>query len=585
MKLLLLTAVFLFGTIGESFAQRQKITESYLMRTDINNVVFEGNKTYYYIVGEDGGQLKDGQYTISCPQASYSVSVFPYTYKLVGSYNMTANHSKGKLNGAISSNFKMTVTSSNGQSDNEYQTITGNFTNGVPNGTFIVNAKRTLITKLNATYKNGILVGAFSCDVLGWDNLPHKYSGTLTQSGKLNGTWTYLGGTMLFQNGVLISDNDTDNGKSTPPAISALAKQYAAGSITKDALAEKGYTVLKSKIELGKYASTCILRDSGVDFEDLGGCNFEQEAVEYEYLKQVCYLNKEGVEQLIADLENEGECGFAYDSYRGFKCIQKDGDSKPYVKIHQQYKNYVSGFFDDFYVNAYIKDEDMTYISDRIAEIAKPLKEYAELIQYSGNSNTESGINLYKLKELLDIFKQKGEQITKDVYQVDINYSKKFILAESVKEVEDSITKLTTKVQQEIQARIKAQEVEDSIRTTKVQQKIQARIKAQLEHALNFIQSQGKAFSIVYDTDFEKYLWYDKNSKYWTLDAEKVLKPFCPMVAYEIIDANGETITCKWSVQGKKKVISTYELTLKHKNGKLVIDAESFNVNLVKKTE
>ncbi len=533
------------------------------MRTDINNVVFEGNKTYYYIVGEDGGQLKDGQYTISCPQASYSVSVFPYTYKLVGSYNMTANLSKGKLNGAISSNFKMTVTSSNGQSDNEYQTITGNFTNGVPNGTFIVNAKRTLITKLNATYKNGILVGAFSCDVLGWDNLPHKYSGTLTQSGKLNGTWTYLGGTMLFQNGVLISDNDTDKGKSTPPAISALAKQYAAGSITKDALAEKGYTVLKSKIELGKYASTCILRDSGVDFEDLGGCNFEQEAVEYEYLKQVCYLNKEGVEQLIADLENEGECGFAYDSYRGFKCIQKDGDSKPYVKIHHQYKNYVSGFFDDFYVNAYIKDEDMTYISDRIAEIAKPLKEYAELIQYSGNSNTESDINLYKLKKLLDIFKQKGEQITKDVYQVDINYSKKFILAESVKEVEDSITKLTTKVQQEIQASIKAQ----------------------LEHALNFIQSQGKAFSIVYDTDFEKYLWYDKNSEYWTLDAEKVLKPFCPMVAYEIIDANRETITCKWSVQGKKKVISTYELTLKHKNGKLVIDAESFNVNLVKKTE
>ena len=205
----------------------------------------------------------------------------------------------------------------------------------------------------------------------------------------------------------------------------------------------------------------------------------------------------------------------------------------------------------------------MTYISDRIAEIAKPLKEYAELIQYSGNSNTESDINLYKLKKLLDIFKQKGEQITKDVYQVDINYSKKFILAESVKEVEDSITKLTTKVQQEIQASIKAQ----------------------LEHALNFIQSQGKAFSIVYDTDFEKYLWYDKNSEYWTLDAEKVLKPFCPMVAYEIIDANRETITCKWSVQGKKKVISTYELTLKHKNGKLVIDAESFNVNLVKKTE
>ena len=229
----------------------------------------------------------------------------------------------------------------------------------------------------------------------------------------------------------------------------------------------------------------------------------------------------------------------------------------------------------------------MTYTSDRIAEIAKPLKEYAELIQYSGNSNTESDINLYKLKKLLDIFKQTGEQITKDVYQVNIDYSKKFILVESVKEVEDSITKLTTNsaLAKQYAAGSITKDALAEKGYTVVQQEIQARIKVQLEHALNFIQSQGKAFSIVYDTDFEKYLWYDKNSEYWTLDAEKVLKPFCPMVAYEIIDANRETITCRWSVQGKKKVISTYELTLKHKNGKLVIDAESFNVNLVKKTE
>ena len=57
------------------------------------------------------------------------------------------------------------------------------------------------------------------------------------------------------------------------------------------------------------------------------------------------------------------------------------------------------------------------------------------------------------------------------------------------------------------------------------------------------------------------------------------------MVAYEIINIDQEYVTCKWSVQGKKKIVSTYELKLKHKDGKLVIDEETFNINTAKKIE
>ena len=559
-KLLLLAAAFLLGTISTSFAQRQKMTESYGKETGYGGFVLRGNKTYYYVVGEDGSHLMDGTYTISCPQATTSVSIWPHNYKITGSYSMTANHSKGNLHGTVSSNYKIAITGSNGQADNEYATLSGNFTNGIPNGKFVVNSKGSnFATKLNATYNNGVLVGAFSCQVMGDEGLPHNYTGTLTTQGKLSGTWTYQSGisqgSMLFQNGVLISKNDTNEGKSTPPAMQELAKQYAAGTITKEALAEKGYSVLRGEITLGDYACTCITGRAGVDFSELGGYHFEQMSVSYEYLDQVCYLNKEGVEKLITDLVNHGECRFDNNSASSnakYDCIDYDNDGKPYIKIHQMNKQYVSGLFDSYVKDVYIKDEDMAYIDAKIAESAKPLLDFvhnSNIRGIGGPGITAEMNELHRLQNLLEMFNTEKIKISEEVYLF-----KKvggFISASSVKEVEKAIEEMEIKIEQQ-----------------------------KLTRAFEFIQSRGKAYPVVSDVNAGRYLIGYKN-----LDAEKIMKPFCPMVAYEIINMDKEHVTCKWSVQGKKNGISTYELTLKHKQGRLVIDAESFNITTAKKIE
>lgn len=455
-KLLVLAAAFLLGTISTSFAQRQKMTESYGKETGYGGFVLRGNKTYYYVVGEDGSHLMDGTYTISCPQATTSVSIWPHNYKITGSYSMTANHSKGNLHGTVSSNYKIAVTGSNGQADNEYATLSGNFTNGIPNGKFVVNSKDSnFATKLNATYNNGVLVGAFSCQVMGDEGLPHNYTGTLTTQGKLSGTWTYQSGisqgSMLFQNGVLISKNDTREGKSTPPAMQELAKQYAAGTITKEALAEKGYSVLRGEITLGDYACTCITGRAGVDFSELGGYHFEQMSVSYEYLDQVCYLNKEGVEKLITDLANHGECSFDNNSASSkakYDCIDYDNDGKPYIKIHQMNKQYVSGLFDSYVKDVYIKDEDMAYIDAKVVENAKPLMDFAPNINALPDSAFRSAAHreFYRLRILQDFlkkFNQEKIEIAEGVYL--FKKVGAFISASSVKEVEDAIAEMEMK--------------------------------------------------------------------------------------------------------------------------------------------
>ena len=580
------TTMLLLCGINTSFAQRQKVTKGYIKDTECGIYNLDCTETYYCILGEDGKHYKDGTQTIICPPMTHSFYVFPWNYTFSGSYNLTANHAKGKLHGPISSNYKVTIRRTvDGDSINESQTLKGNFTNGIANGTFVVNSKTEEYTaKLNVTYKNGVLVGPYFCSIPDENNVHQDgHKGTLSSTGKLIGSWD--DGLWVFQNGVLISE--TYGGKSTPPAITAKAKQYAAGAITKEALAKEGYRVLESELKLGEYAYTCIQKYAGVDFKALGSYyNFVQEAVSYEYIEQICYLNKAGVEAMISSIVEHGEWDVAYyrDSNKKYGCIDIDKEGKPYIQIHRNDKQYFSGepSWSSYYNDVYIKDEDMTYIDAQLAEkvlkkaaplksrsllaksyIDKDMEQYNnELIRLaqrngiSGNLGEQWKMNktIEVLQDVLNKFKSDRD---KKIYVDGVyNYKGCFIIEGSEKELEDAIAEI----------KIKQSEMF-------------------LKGSINYILTQRTSTSIAYNEAFYKYLFFDQKTEYWKLDVGKILKPFCPVVGCKIVNVTADSAVCHWSVQGKKKVISTYELTLKIYKGRLVIDAETFNINTAKKIE
>lgn len=602
-----MTMLLLCG-INTSFAQRQKVTDFYSKQTDWGSYSFKGNMTYYCILGEDGKHYKDGTQTITCPQTTYNFHIWPWDYTLSGSYNLTANHAKGKFHGPISSKYKATVRRADGKVINEYESLTGNFTNGIANGTFVVNSKTEEYTaKLNVTYKNGVLVGSYSCYCPDENNLYYKHSGTLSSTGKLIGSW--YDGRMLFQNGVLI--RETGDGKSTPPAITAKAKQYAAGAITKEALAKEGYRVLERELKLGEYAYTCIQKYAGVDFKALGSYyNFVQETVSYEYLEQICYLNKAGVEAMIFSIVEHGKWDVAHwDTHKKYECIYTDKDGKPYIQIHSNNKQYFSGepSWSSYYNDVYIKDEDMAYIDAQLAEkvlkkaaplksmsllaksyIDKDMEQYNnELIRLaqrngiSGNLGEQWKMNK-TMKALQDVLNQFKSDRDKKIYVDGVYYYQGYFIIEgSEKELEDAIAELETK-KAEIAAAHEAARI--AAQQEKERSLIEAKTNA-IRESFDFILANRTPTSIAFDENFSRYLFFDKKSEYWKLDVEKILKPFCPVVGCKIVSVTADSAVCHWSVQGKKKVISTYELTLKIYKGRLVIDAETFNINTAKKIE
>ena len=304
--LLFLMLISMFGG-SCAFAQRKQAKEEYV-NSFFNDIPFNlhGTMTYGYVVSENGTHIKDGALAISC-KLNKTLGNGYRRVNAVGNSTFNATYRKGMLNGAIKSTYNVRMKASNGESGTFTASISGGFLNGVPNGKFVINRKVVFKSSVTANYKNGVLVGAFSCSLLDSESsLPVKYSGTLTQNGKLTGTWNLNGETATFQNGVLV--NLSCDGKSTKPAIAELSKKYAAGKITKEALANKNVYVMTAELDLNHYVFTAFIRDAGVDFGELGGYDFSvTPTVKYEYLEEHSMLTDKGAKVLLEQILNRIE--------------------------------------------------------------------------------------------------------------------------------------------------------------------------------------------------------------------------------------------------------------------------------------
>lgn len=283
------------------FAQRQSMTADFYKDTDYGAIQHAGKMTYTYIVSEEGTTLKDGALKINAKLGPAQVELWPYSFNLVGTYTSSANFVKGILDGTATSTntIQATKLGRNSSTDTEKQIFSGNFKNGIPHGAFSVNRSTNgkSYSSLTANYNNGVLVGVYSCHLKDDDSRIVKYSGTLTQDGKFTGTWNLNGVNATFQKGVLVSA--TDNNQSTKPALVALAKQYAAGTITKEALMGKAVVVETKRVILGDYARIALFRDSGFEFKKLEGYDLTlPNHVQYEYLSEVAVLRDSAFEEV-----------------------------------------------------------------------------------------------------------------------------------------------------------------------------------------------------------------------------------------------------------------------------------------------
>ena len=278
--------------MGMAYGQRKQRTEDWNKETSVGNEI-PGKKTFGYIVGENGDLIYDGPCTITC--------TLPYTrvyepswllrygsrlyddYEHKGEYKWQGNYKKGLLDGAISIEGEYSIAGewvdfSDAFRFIDYTTISysfalsGKFTGGVPNGSFSVVQDGEEV--LDATYKDGALVGYFYC---------YEHHGNISDSGKLTGEWVvdrYV--EMEFIEGVLLSKTTSD--RSTRPAVVELARKYAKGEITKQELWDKHFIMVRTaSIDLGSCARAIIMSET----YDLPHFNDKENIFYYEYLDYI----------------------------------------------------------------------------------------------------------------------------------------------------------------------------------------------------------------------------------------------------------------------------------------------------------
>lgn len=211
-----------------------------------------GKETYTYFVNKEGKNVIHGNYSFVG-----SKSLSTNTAQANVKYTIKASYKNGYLNGTYSVSGVYTGKNhSYTRGWIPYTTnskMTGNFLNGKPQGNFVASYPgENYTSSANVTMKNGKYINSYSYSGSDGDKW-HSYKGQLTADGKLTGKWTieteaFPTVTLEFVNNICVARSEKNF--STPPHVTAKARQYAEGKISKEKVLESGLVIQRKSIAL-----------------------------------------------------------------------------------------------------------------------------------------------------------------------------------------------------------------------------------------------------------------------------------------------------------------------------------------------
>ena len=615
MKKLLLSLLLLVVTINVGYAQRQQTTKDFVAASfpDLPFTEIKGALTYQYIIGNNGDHILDGTYTVKCQQGLTDKSgwISYGTYKISGSYNVNTTFSNGLLNGPLTVSRKAYAkldSYSDRMEVNCSYNLTAAFSNGVPNGTFKLTflGDQSKKGNLTANYKNGTLVGAYSYD---YDRTVYK--GNFNSSGDFIGSWNFDDTQILFENGVLISK--TSNGTSTKPATSAVAKKYANGQLSEDELYDLGYLVKTTTVYLSDLARNFVL---DICEEPIDGRYPQTNNPTYVYLEEISKLKETGVDELIKCIinrynANEGTAQMDLDIYYGdgeYNCIRQDEIGNYYFQTFANSRckeNYVTSPEQKY---TYMSHEQFDRIQSAIDTYLQEnrrttLYGYYQLTHHNDAALLEAYFN--GNTNIFDAYGSKNQDNRAD----DIPYYLQQIVTEETPKESSKLEhlKLYSKTLIGLLSSYKSTSsphpriegynmfdnwlIADSSETefkeflTKLDAEIlrvqKEEMIANLTKSINWIKERKTASAMFWKGNMaDAFFTTSYGNDYWTIDLQDNIKPFCPIFDIEIIRIDSSNVVVNIKKGKNEKKLTTYQITLKHMNGKF--HAESFSINKAK---
>lgn len=322
------TRIAIIGMIGCVLMASAQSKQLKTYSEDVNKVedeygIMDCKETYTYYVDELGNYVRHGNYKLAGSHLVENNSSWRRHY-FKSNYNATATFKDGWLNGLLTVTMRSEFTTTDGGVGVTVDKLTANYKDGIPHGawkyarTFPKENNRTGVA-ITMNFNHGMLVGDFLFNEMG------RTSGTFSSEGEYSGVWKQKDvhgneSEITFMDGVVLSWFDRKNGQITNKdeqvvGLKDLARRFANNEITEDELYEQGYIVRKNALFGGDNIWRVLYRDNILNLNAIGGdkTNVANATVKCEMGKPFRRLHKVNVpsKELIDDfvwlLEKGGE--------------------------------------------------------------------------------------------------------------------------------------------------------------------------------------------------------------------------------------------------------------------------------------